>query len=190
MFSLLVRLAWEENMKKEKNTTASRDDYLAAILVLQQKKGMGRSVDVAQHLGVKKPSVCNAVSILEQCGFLVKDEDHFLHLTEKGRKTAETIYERHCYFKNWLVEAGVADATAEQDACRIEQVIREQSFQKMKRWKVLGHTEETTGACIPRGAGGGDRLSDDKTPDTGRGKGLHGAAADPISGIFPGYAPA
>ena len=57
MFSLLVRLAWEENMKKEKNTTASREDYLEAILVLQQKKGMVRSVDVAQHLGVKNP-VC------------------------------------------------------------------------------------------------------------------------------------
>ena len=58
----------------------SGEDYLEAIFVLQQKKGMVRSVDVAQHLGVKKPSVCNAVSILEQGGFLVKDEDHFLHL--------------------------------------------------------------------------------------------------------------
>ena len=100
-------------MKKEKNTTASREDYLEAILVLQQKRGMVRSVDVAQHLGVKKPSVCNAVSILERGGFLVKDEDHFLHLTEKGREMAEAIYERHCYFKNWLIEAGVEDATAE-----------------------------------------------------------------------------
>ena len=79
-------------MKKEKNTTASREDYLEAILVLQQKKGMVRSVDVAQHLGVKKPSVCNAVSILEQGGFLVKDEDHFLHLTEKaGRRLRQSM---------------------------------------------------------------------------------------------------
>ena len=77
----------------------SGEDYLEAIFVLQKKKGMVRSVDVAQHLGVKKPSVCNAVSILEQGSFLVKDEDHFLHLTEKGRETAEAIYERHCYLK-------------------------------------------------------------------------------------------
>ena len=62
----------------------SGEDYLEAIFVLQKKKGMVRSIDVSQHLGVKKPSVCNAVSILEQGGFLVKDEDHFLHLTEKG----------------------------------------------------------------------------------------------------------
>ncbi|MBM6804380.1 metal-dependent transcriptional regulator [Mediterraneibacter glycyrrhizinilyticus] len=104
-----------------------------------------RSVDVAQHLGVKKPSVCNAVSILEQGGFLVKDEDHFLHLTEKGRETAEAIYERHCYFKNWLIEAGVEAATAEQEACRIEHDISEQSFRKLKKWKELGHSEETNG---------------------------------------------
>ena len=85
--------------------------------------------------GVKKPSVCHAVSILEQGGFLIKDEDHFLHLTERGKETAEAIYERHCYFKNWLIEAGVEDATAEQEACRIEHDISEQSFQKLKRWK-------------------------------------------------------
>ncbi len=118
---------------------------MEAILVLQKKLGMVRSVDVSQHLGVKKPSVCHAVSILEQGGFLVKDEDHFLHLTETGRETAEAIYERHCYFKNWLIEAGVEDATAEQEACRIEHDISEQSFQKLKRWKELGHPEETNG---------------------------------------------
>ena len=100
----------------------SGEDYLEAIFVLQQKKGMVRSVDVSQHLGVKKPSVCNAVSILEQGGFLVKDEDHFLHLTEKGRETAEAIYERHCYFKNWLIEAGVEDATAEQEAAGLSMI--------------------------------------------------------------------
>ena len=110
----------------------SGEDYLEAIFVLQQKKGMVRSVDVSQHLGVKKPSVCHAVSILEQGGFLVKDEDHFLHLTEKGRKTAETIYERHCYFKNWLIEAGVDPALAEQDACRMEHVISQRSFEHLR----------------------------------------------------------
>ena len=124
---------------------ASGEDYLEAILVLQKKLGMVRSVDVAQHLDVKKPSVCHAVSILKEGGFLVKDEDHFLHLTERGKETAEAIYERHCYFKNWLIEAGVEAATAEQEACRIEHDISEQSFQKLKKWKELGHSEETNG---------------------------------------------
>ena len=66
----------------------SGEDYMEAIFVLQKKKGMVRSVDVSQYLNVKKPSVCHAVSILEKGGFLIKDEDHFLHLTEKGRETA------------------------------------------------------------------------------------------------------
>ncbi|OUQ51356.1 metal-dependent transcriptional regulator [Lachnoclostridium sp. An118] len=125
--------------------TPSGEDYLETILVLQKKLGMVRSVDVARHMEVSKPSVCHAVSILEQGGFLIKDEDHFLRLTEKGREAAEAIYERHCYFKNWLMEAGVEDATAEQEACRIEHDISEQSFQKLKRWKELGHSEETNG---------------------------------------------
>ena len=123
----------------------SGEDYLEAIFVLQKKKGMVRSVDVSEYLGVKKPSVCHAVSILEQGGFLFKDEEHFLHLTERGRKMAEAIYERHCYFKNWLIEAGVEDATAEQEACRIEHDISEQSLKKIKKWKERRYSGETNG---------------------------------------------
>lgn len=122
---------------------ASGEDYLEAILVLQKKRGIVRSVDVAEYLDVKKPSVSNAVGILERGGFVIKDQYHFLHLTDKGRETAEKIYERHCYFKRWLIEAGVEDATAEQEACRIEHDISEQSFEKLKKWKELEHSEET-----------------------------------------------
>ena len=68
---------------------ASGEDYLEAILVLHKKMGMVRSVDVARHLGVSKPSVCHAVAVLQEGGFLIMDEDHFLHLTEQGRKIAE-----------------------------------------------------------------------------------------------------
>ena len=75
--------------------------------------------------------------------FVIKNQCHFLHLTDKGRETAEKIYERHCYFKRWLIEAGVEDATAEQEACRIEHDISEQSFEKLKKWKELEHSEET-----------------------------------------------
>ena len=77
---------------------ASGEDYLEAILVLHKKMGMVRSVDVARHLGVSKPSVCHAVAVLQEGGFLIMDEDHFLHLTEQGRKIAEKIYERHRFF--------------------------------------------------------------------------------------------
>ena len=111
---------------------ASGEDYLEAILVLQKKSGMVRSVDVARFMGVSKPSVCVAVSTLKDGGFLTMDEDHFLHLTDVGREVAEKIYERHRSFTEQLIAAGVDPEMAERDACRIEHVISNESFQKLK----------------------------------------------------------
>ena len=102
---------------------ASGEDYLETILVLQKKLGMVRSVDVARHMEVSKPSVCHAVATLRDGGFLMMDEDHFLHLTDVGREVAEKIYERHCFFTEQLITAGVDPKTAEADACRIEPIM-------------------------------------------------------------------
>ena len=112
---------------------ASGEDYLEAILVLQKKLGMVRSVDVARHMEVSKPSVCHAVATLRDGGFLTMDEDHFLHLTDVGREVAERIYERHCFFTEQLIAAGVDPKTAEADACRIEHTISQDSFEKIRR---------------------------------------------------------
>ena len=111
---------------------ASGEDYLETILVLQKKRGMVRSVDVARHMEVSKPSVCHAVAILRDGGFLRMDEDHFLHLTEVGREVAEKIYERHCFFTEQLIRAGVDPEIAEADACRMEHAISEESFSRLK----------------------------------------------------------
>ena len=111
---------------------ASGEDYLEAILVLHKKMGMVRSVDVARHMEVSKPSVCHAVATLRDGGFLTMDEDHFLHLTEQGRKIAEKIYERHRFFTAWLMEAGVDLKIAEKDACRIEHVVSDETFSRLK----------------------------------------------------------
>ena len=92
----------------------------------------GRSVDVARHMEVSKPSVCHAVAILRDGGFLTMDEDHFLHLTDVGREVAEKIYERHCFFTEQLIAAGVDPKTAEVDACRIEHIISDESFSRLK----------------------------------------------------------
>ena len=108
---------------------ASGEDYLETILVLQKKLGMVRSVDVARHMEVSKPSVCHAVAILRDSGFLT---DHFLHLTDVGREVAEKIYERHCFFTEQLIAAGVDPRTAEADACRIEHIISDESFSRLK----------------------------------------------------------
>ena len=111
---------------------ASGEDYLEAILVLKNKLGMVRSVDVARHLEVTKPSVCHAVATLRDGGFLTMDSDYFLHLTDVGREVAEQIYEKHRFFTDRLIEAGVNPVTAEKDACRMEHVISRESFERQR----------------------------------------------------------
>ena len=125
---MLDTLKWNRTMKLH----ASGEDYLEAILVLKRKKGMVRSADVARHLEVSKPSVCHAVATLKKGGFLLMDGDHFLHLTDVGREMAEQIYEKHRFFTDRLIEAGVDPETAERDACRIEHVISEETFERLK----------------------------------------------------------
>lgn len=116
---------------------ASGEDYLEAVLILQKKQGMVRSIDLARHMGFSKPSISHAVGALRDGGFLTMDEDGFLHLTDIGREVAEKIYERHQFFTEQLVAAGVDQETAEQDACRIEHAISDTSFRKLKE-KVQG----------------------------------------------------
>ena len=111
---------------------ASGEDYLETILVLHKKMGRVRSVDVARHMEVSKPSVCHAVATLRDGGFLTMDGDFFLHLTDAGLEVAEQIYEKHRFFTDRLIAAGVDPATAERDACRIEHVISDESFQRLK----------------------------------------------------------
>ena len=141
MFSLIICEAWEELQQKQAKEskefmkpviTPSGEDYLETILVLQKKLGMVRSVDVARHMEVSKPSVCHAVATLRDGGFLTMDEEHFLHLTDIGREVAEKIYERHCFFTEQLIAAGVDPKTAEADACRIEHIISDESFSRLK----------------------------------------------------------
>lgn len=80
------------------------EDYLEAVLILQKKLGMVRSVDVARYMEVSKPSVCYAVGTLREGGFLTTDENHYLHLTDLGQEVAEKIYERHCFLTKQLME--------------------------------------------------------------------------------------
>ena len=111
---------------------ASGEDYLEAVLILQKKQGMVRSIDLARYMGFSKPSISHAVGVLKNGGFLTVDDDGFLHLTVIGREIAEKIYERHLFFTEQLVFMGVDRNIAEQDACRIEHVISDESFQKLK----------------------------------------------------------
>lgn len=115
---------------------SSGEDYLEAILIIKNKKGYVRSIDVAGFLNYSKPSVSHAVSILRDGGFLDVDENGYLNLTESGREVAEKIYERHLFFKNRLIEAGVDEKTAEEEACKIEHDISDDTFEKLKSFSA------------------------------------------------------
>lgn len=110
----------------------SGEDYLKAIYVLQKDKCTVRSIDVAEQMGVSKPSVSHAVKLLREGGFLVMDDDYTLHLTELGQEIAEKLYKRHQYFTDQLTGAGVDVITAEAEACKMEHTISDESFQKLK----------------------------------------------------------
>ena len=112
--------------------TSAMEDYLEAVLMIQQRHGYVRCVDVAEQLGVSKPSVSRAIKELSKSGHIVKKPDGTLSLTEIGLQLAEQIYEKHRFFTEQLIAAGVDPKTAEQDACSIEHAISAESFQKLK----------------------------------------------------------
>ena len=113
--------------------TSSMEDYLEAVLMVKKEQGNARCTDVAERLGVKKPSVSRAVKELSKSGHLVKNDDGTLSLTETGLQLAEQIYEKHRFFTEQLIAAGVDPKIAEQDACNIEHAISKTSFEKLKK---------------------------------------------------------
>ena len=110
----------------------SAEMYLETIYMLSQKISAVRSIDVAEHMGYSKPSVSRAVGLLKQGGYLITDDDGFLSLTDAGLEVARTIFERHTVLSRLLISLGVSEATASEDACKIEHVISDESFEAIK----------------------------------------------------------
>lgn len=111
----------------------SGEDYLEAILILQQEKGTVRSIDVAQKLGFSKPSVSRAMSILRTDGYIEMEKSGAITLTEQGERVARTMYERHNLLTNWLTGLGVSPWVAANDACRMEHALSEETFNCLKK---------------------------------------------------------
>lgn len=112
----------------------SGEMYLEAILVLAKKSGYVRSIDVSEYLGYSKPSVSRAMGILREGGYILMEKDGAITLTDSGKKLAGTIYERHTVLSELLIRLGVDEKTATDDACRIEHVISDESFQAIKQY--------------------------------------------------------
>ena len=111
----------------------SGEMYLESIYVLSQKDSHVRSIDISEYMGYSKPSVSRAVSLLKSGGYIVMDEDNFIHLTDSGLEIAQKIYERHTVLTAMLVRMGISEATAAEDACRMEHAISDETFEAIKR---------------------------------------------------------
>ena len=110
----------------------SGEMYLETILILSRKNGFVRSIDISEYMGYSKPSVSRAVGLLKQDNFITVEKEGHILLTEKGLVLAEKILKRHNILTDMLVRIGVTPETASQDACRVEHVISDETFQAIK----------------------------------------------------------
>ena len=119
----------------------SAEDYLETILILRNRNGEVRSIDIATEMGFSKPSVSIAMKHFRENGYVTVNESGHIHLTEAGLAVAERTYERHLVLTRLLVAIGVDEQTARADACRIEHDISEQTFDCIK--EQLRRIEQT-----------------------------------------------
>ena len=111
----------------------SLEDYLESILMLASGDRIVHRIDVAKRMGVSGAAVNKAVKLLVEMGYVYEDGKH-LYLTNEGKAYAEAVYERHCILRDFLCKIGVGLASAEEDACRMEHVISEETFFAMKNF--------------------------------------------------------
>ena len=115
------------------NIYESAEDYLERILILQEEKGEVRSIDIAHEMGYSKPSISIAMKKLKEAGLIDIDEHGFITLTKEGHVIADGVYERHRVLKKILINIGVDPKQAEKDACKVEHVISEETFEAIKK---------------------------------------------------------
>ena len=124
-------------MKNSGDIGKSAEDYLESMIILKEKNGYVRSIDIAGFLGVTKPSVSNAMKRLREEGYIEMNRSGFITVTEKGMEIADKIYTRHKMLKDFFIALGVDPEVAEEDACRIEHDISDEKFNA-----ICGHIEK------------------------------------------------
>lgn len=110
----------------------SGENYLETILILTERKGSVRSIDIVNEMGFSKPSVSVAMKQFREGGYIQVDEDGFITLTNTGREIAERMLERHRLLTDYLVSLGVDEETAQTDACKLEHDMSQESFEKLR----------------------------------------------------------
>lgn len=116
----------------------SAEDYLERILVIKNKKGFVRSIDIASDMQFSKPSVSVAMKKLRENGYIIVDDNGYINLTELGQTVANKTYERHIILTRALIQLGVSEENAKADACKIEHDICDETFQAIKKHTKLG----------------------------------------------------
>lgn len=112
----------------------SGEMYLESIYVLTKKSKEVRSIDVCEYMGYSKPSVSRAIGLLKNGGYVSVDSDGYLSLTDAGKDAAEKIYQRHTMLTKLLVSLGVSQEVASEDACKMEHVISDETFDAIKKY--------------------------------------------------------
>ena len=112
----------------------SGEDYLEAILMIKERNGNVRSIDVAHELFFSKPGVIFAIKNLKSKNYITVDDNLYINLTETGQEIADKIYERHTFLTNWLTSIGVDPEVAAEDACKMEHAISSESFTAIKKF--------------------------------------------------------
>ena len=115
------------------NIYESAEDYLERILMLRLRNGTVRSIDIVRDLEYSKPSVSIAMKQLEENGYITRDEDGHIFLTDTGKKIAEETYERHVFLTDLFTRCGVSEETAREDACKIEHHLSDETFECLKK---------------------------------------------------------
>ena len=110
----------------------SAENYLEAIFILKHRNGYVRSIDVATELGYSKPSISRAMKLLRENNYITMEDSGYIQLTETGASIAERMYERHAFLSQFLMSLGVDEQVAIADACRIEHVISQETFERLK----------------------------------------------------------
>ncbi|MDE6386488.1 MAG: metal-dependent transcriptional regulator [Lachnospiraceae bacterium] len=110
----------------------SAEDYLETILILRERSGLVRSIDIATEMNYSKPSISVAMKKLRENGYIEMDKDGFITLTDSGYQIASSIYNRHKVLTAFFVSLGVNQETAAEDACKIEHDLSEETFTKIK----------------------------------------------------------
>ena len=120
----------------------SAENYLETILVLKERKGLVRSIDIANEMNYSKPSISVAMKNLRLNGYINVDESGFITLTDSGMEIASNIYDRHLILRKWLEFLGISPETAEQDACKIEHTLSKETYAALRKHIIEEMGEE------------------------------------------------